>query len=166
MATHKYPTNSVADQEVLRADKRELIIAIFPRMYARWEGTAAQLVAEGLIPKDFNWPVGRNRRSWDSGAFSCSLSRSRPPSIKGPMSVWTNGDWWTLDQHLIANSGKGFAAADLYEAKRAYEMALWKQTPDARVAWNRYWMAQQDGKFQTFLQVTTGRSDRRSGGRS
>lgn len=166
MATHKYPTNSVADQEVLRADKRELIIAIFPRTCTRWEGTAQQLVEEGLLPAEFEWPDGRRDRRWDSGEFSYWLTRSRPPGMKGPMSAWTSGDWWTLDRSLTANRGKGFAAANIFEAKRAYEKALWLQTPEGGVAWMRYWAASQDEVFQAFLRKASGSSERARHSRS
>lgn len=166
MASHKYPTNRVEDQEARRADARELIIAISPRICTRWEGTAQQLVEEGLLPAEFEWPEGRRDLRWDSEEFSYWLTRSRPPGMKGPMSAWTNGDWWTLDRSLIANRGKGFAAANLFDAKRAYEKALWLQTPEGGVAWMRYWTASQDEMFQAFLRKSTGDSGRARNSRS
>lgn len=158
MATRKYVTNSPSSQETPGTmEARELIIEIQPRMCVRWEGTAAQLLDEDLIPKKFDWPSGRRSRGWNGDdGFTYWLQRSRPPGIKGPMSVWVHGDWWMLQRTPTTEIGTGFAAANLYEARCAYERELWRQTPAARVQWTRYCMAQEHEEFQTFLKRATG----------
>ena len=40
----------------LEAAERELNVTIYRDEFARFEGTRAQLEAEGLIPEDFEWP--------------------------------------------------------------------------------------------------------------
>jgi hypothetical protein len=158
MATRKYLTNDLSPQETPRAiEERELIIDINPRAYAAWEGTAAQLVDEGVIRKEFDWPEGRADRHWDGDdGFTYWLRRCRPAGIKGPMSVWTHGDWWMLRRTLTAERGRGCAPARLFEARRTYERELWSQTPIAHVQWTRYCMAQEHEEFQTFLKRAIG----------
>lgn len=157
MATRKYLTNEPSPQEALRAiDERELIVKVTPRERTRWEGTAAQLSDEGLIPKKLEWPTGRRGKDWHAGGFSYSLQRCRPDGIKGPMSVWTSGDWWVVWREVTAERGEGLAPARLFAARCAYEHALWSQTPAARVQWMRYRMAQDHEEFQTFLKRATG----------
>lgn len=157
MATRKYLTNDALPRVALQGENsRELIIEIQPRMCVRWEGTAAQLTDEGLIPQNFEWPYGRGRKCWEAGDFTFWLERCRPSGTKGPMSVWVHGDWWFLRRSLTADGGRGIAPARLYEARRAYECELWSQTPVARVQWMRWRMAREHEEFQTFLRTAIG----------
>lgn len=62
----------------------------------RFEGAAAQLEAEGLIPAGFAWPVAARQVEWDVGGMTYRLSRVRPRGCKGPMRSWLVLDHWML----------------------------------------------------------------------
>jgi len=134
----------------------ELLITIRPRDSAQWEGTAEQLRDEGLIPEGTKWPEGRASRYWDGGKFSYWLRRTRPQGIKGPMSVWLNGDYWMLRTSLTADGNEGCLPSQIYEARCAYENALWRKTPEHSIQCNRGWKAHQDDAFQSFMSKAKG----------
>lgn len=129
---------------------RELSIEIWPRGYDWWHGTSAQLEAEGLIPKGFDWPKGKEHRGWTSGEFNFWLLRCRPEGHKGPQSSWLTIDNWSLRRTLAAHAGDGFAAARLHEKKVALAEELWRQTHEAHLQSNRSWNAYQDTAYQAF----------------
>lgn len=74
----------------------DLSIQISPGWAPCFRGSSAQLIAEGLIPDGFVWPHRTQTLFWENDSFEFSLKRSRPPGIKGPQSIWVNGDFWTL----------------------------------------------------------------------
>lgn len=128
----------------------DLLISIRPRASTRYHGTAAQLIAEGLIPDGFKWPYRANRVSFEVGKFTHHLGRCRPEGIKGPMSIWVEGDYWFLNRSLTADNGYGWAAADIYEKKMELAAIMRRHTPEWGRMFNRYWAARQDDKFQAF----------------
>lgn len=119
-----------------------------------WEyfGTRAQLEAEGVIPLDTEWPDGAQSCFWDVGRYRYWLRRIRPEGIKGPMSVWTSGNWWSLR----CTYGSGMSGAVLYilEKQRALAKALDDFSPAGQRArdalWQRYRAANADKAFQAF----------------
>lgn len=169
MAKSKYPT--IADMTVqteqagpqpaqqTAPDEREMVITFWPRAFAEWEGSAAQLRDEGLIPEDTEWPTGKSPKHWDAGGFSYWLRRCRPSGIKGPMSVWVNGDWWGLRRTLTASRGTGFSAAEVYEKRCAYEDALWRQSSECSIQSNLGRKARDDKKFQSFMANAKGEGE-------
>jgi hypothetical protein len=62
----------------------------------RFEGTAAQLEAEGLIPAGFHWPVALRQVECDVGGMTYRLSPIRLRGWKGPMRSWLVLDHWML----------------------------------------------------------------------
>ena len=134
----------------------DLTIGIWPREWTDWEGTAQQLVDEGLITGDFDWPLKKSKKVWSDGKFRYDLRRSRPAGLKGPMSVWVNGDWWSLRRTCIAHSETSDEGACVYLARRAYEDALWRQTAECSAFFKRYWAAHSDQTFQSFLAQAMG----------
>jgi hypothetical protein len=75
----------------------ELRIEIWRDSWAVYEGTAAQLTAEGLIPSDFKWPQGKGRSYWKANGFDYWLCRKRPAEHKGGMSSWLEIDNWHIN---------------------------------------------------------------------
>ena len=72
----------------------ELMVSILEGMSANLSGSRAVLEAEGISPPD-GWPAGRREVGWVRGEVLYTVRRTRPPTYRGPMSGWTNGDWWT-----------------------------------------------------------------------
>lgn len=113
--------------------KTDLQIDIYQRAYARFHGTAAQLMAEGLIPDGFQWPKGTQRAKIQVGRFEYWLFRTRPLGHKGPMCSWTEGDYWHLRRTLANHPNDGFKAALIYEKQKA----LLEATSGITVEWVR-----------------------------
>ncbi|WP_042421038.1 hypothetical protein [Comamonas granuli] len=129
---------------------RELKITIYKRGFRFWEyeGTRAQLEAEGVIPPGTVWPQGKQKVEWCSGGASYWLGRKRPDGIKGPMSVWITGDWWCLRSTCLED------AWSIRQKRLEIARALYELSPEGclvraeRLA--RYFEASQDSAFQAF----------------
>lgn len=150
MAKTKYPTLSPE----LRAS--DVAVNIYPRGFAEWSGSAAQLIAEGLIPDKFEWPHSSDCKRWRAGLFECFVHRMRPADMKGPQSLWKTGDYWRLRTTLAAQGMDGFAAARIYEAQANLKRELWVLSQAGRCACNRFWRARMDEPFQGFLRLAMG----------
>ena len=90
--------------------KQELRIKVAPDSHSPtyFEGTRAQLEAEGLVPPGLEWPARAYRTFWQDEGFFCLLCRQRPAGMKGPMKAWIEGDNWVLSrrptQHGLVQS--------------------------------------------------------------
>ena len=135
--------------------ERELKVSIYTRSFGFWEyeGTRAQLEAEDVIPPGTQWPLGKQPIFWCQDGLRFWLRRTRPEGTKGPMSVWTSGDWWLLR----CDTPDGIRCADwrIKQKARALEQAIYDQSPQGKREWNerfsRYWTAQKDAPFQALL---------------
>jgi hypothetical protein len=134
--------------------ERELKVRILPSPLNFWEyeGSRAQLEGEGVIPVDIQWPEGTQSCEWESGRFRYWLRRTRPDGVKGPMKVWTSGDYWSLRCYLIG--GPDVNASRILELRRALAEELYRQSPAGRAEWNAQWKryceAGRDEAFQAF----------------
>jgi len=132
----------------------ELKVYISTHSFGFWEyeGTRAQLEAEGVIPPSTEWPQGKQPLFWNQGGLRFWLQRARPEGTKGPMSVWASGDWW----RLRCDSPNEFHCADWRIKQKARELAqaIYDQSPQGQREWherfNRHWAAQKDAAFQAF----------------
>ena len=134
--------------------ERELKIHISTRSFGWWEyeGTRAQLEAEGIIPAGTEWPQGKNILYWDQGRLRFRLCRIRPEGSKGPMATWVNGDCWCLRCETTDDSfGMGWR---IKQKARELAQAIYDVSPEGRrerdARWARYWVAQKDTAFQAF----------------
>ena len=134
----------------------ELLITIWPRDCVRWEGTRAQLIAEGLIPVDLGWPTGRSDVEFRIGRFDYWLSRCRPPGMKGPLREWVNGDHWRLDRRLTATRGQGCYAERIYQAQQDLAREVFNQPPEGFEQARRALEAACDKAFQRFRMAVPG----------
>ena len=85
----------MAHVDTIAAQQRELDISIWQGDSVQYEGSAAQLKAEGLIPRDFDdieWPRADEPQCWQVGGFDYILVRQRPAGRRGPWTTWDN--WW------------------------------------------------------------------------
>lgn len=135
--------------------ERELMVSLRPHGLGFWEfeGTRAQLEAEGVIPAATEWPAtGAAREEWKAGRLRFSLRRARPPGLKGPMRLWVNGDWWALRCELIG--GPSHHEQRVIDARRALEREAFLASAAGQRAWNeqcrRRCAAERDSAFQVF----------------
>jgi hypothetical protein len=141
-------------EPVVAARNTELLIRIRPHRLHYWdyEGTRAQLEAEGVIPPGTAWPESKESIQWIAGRFTYCLRRTRPEGLKGPMKLWTRGDWWLL---RCTVTGVTLAEVRIEDQKRELERALHLQTPHGRAeqcaGWERYFKTREDAAYQRFM---------------
>lgn len=143
----------------------DLTIKVNPRAYTSYQGTAAQLVAEGLIPKDFKWPTGANRVTVKVGRFEHWIFRVRPDGHKGPMSSWIEGDCWYLRRELANQPKNGFRDADIYAKKMELAETIYRGTTEWHRVWEKSYRARQDEKYAAFRTLLLGEMAPRKRGR-
>lgn len=153
MAEKKYPTPTT---ELTEGDT-DLRIEIWRDTFAQYTGTTARLQAEGLIPKDFEWPRAAVDKRWQAGGFDYWLRRTRPKGHKGPMRSWLEVDNWSI---RVEVTGRGHHWLTYQCLKRQAEelvAACHRQTAagsaERSAAWRRYWATVEDMKFQAFRSI-------------
>lgn len=149
----------MADQIILQDIQiaREMTISIWPREWVQWEGSAAQLVDERLVSANIEWPKRRNSLYWNKDGMSYWLKRTRPPNIKGPMSVWANGDWWVLRSTLTTDTGRGSLAADIYAKSVELIELQFQRTVAGRQMVHRAHLARTDDTYIAFRSQLLGK---------
>jgi hypothetical protein len=127
----------------------DLLVQISPRWITRFSGTSAQLVAEDLIPPQFAWPQGRQTKTWQAGRYKYSVCRCRIPGVKGPMSGWSDGDFWALDYEP---TGKSCSFQDhlIYRKKRELAEIVRRQTPEWSDQYVQAHAAKRDVRYMAF----------------
>lgn len=129
----------------------DLTIEICPGWAPRFRGSSAQLIAEGLIPNEFIWPHRTQEIYWESGLFEYSLKRCRPAGIKGPQSIWIDGDYWLLEMSVIGfdySVGAHRCAPKVSEGDR--------ETPEPAKTSMHIEMVRRDEKYREFRQCFLG----------
>lgn len=136
------------------APGRELILNIQQDEWAQFEGEAAQLVAEGLIPDGFEWPKADDNKRWKTNGFDYWLRRKRPEGHKGTKRSWLELDNWLV---RVSVTGRGHAWCVRRGLERKAEelrAEYYRHTPEGSrewsANWSRYWQARQDKAFQAF----------------
>lgn len=135
---------------------QELIVRLDPEYgYCVYEGTRAQLEAEGLIPEGMQWPKGYTKRHWSSGVFNFSLSRKRAPGSKGHQ---REGDWWSL--RWGHRNPFHFGTVRIQLRMKELERMTRLYSPEGDIEWrrecSRYRDACQDQGFQAFKSLVPG----------
>lgn len=141
----------------------DLNISITPRAYAQYEGTAAQLMAEGLIPTGFKWPIGAARTSYEMGEYTYWMGRCRPDGHKGPMSSWADGDYWFIRRGLVSQARDGFQAANIYQKQQELADVINRSSPEYKRLSNRAYKAQIDDRYMAFRNRVMGEPKRGRG---
>jgi len=120
--------------------------------FAEYQGSRAQLEAEGVIPAGTEWPEGQQSVSWEQGLLSFSLKRTRPEGMKGPMKLWIAGDYWNLRWERKVMPGR--AARAIAEKSMELAKVIYDESPEGRRAYSArfelYWAAYKDKAFQAF----------------
>lgn len=146
-------------KDVLASDLR---IEITPRWVTRYYGTAAQLIAEGLIQEGAKWPHRNHASSFNAGKFHYSVERCRPPGHIGPMSSWVEGDYWRLERSFNG-SNRDWREADIYEKTMELANIIKHGTREWAITSNRWWEAQKDDKYMAHMRKILGEPKRGRG---
>lgn len=135
--------------------ERELRVCIWPDQWFAFEGTAAQLTEEGLIPEGFEWPRAAADKEWTANGFDYWLRRSRPEGHKGPMRSWLALDNWNVRVSVTGRDHHWHTRREFeskVDALRAEHRRLFtvEGSREWSANWRRYWKAREDTAFQTF----------------
>ncbi|KLU22236.1 hypothetical protein EOS_31565 [Caballeronia mineralivorans PML1(12)] len=156
--------NKLESAKALSADVHELRIEIWAGLAARYEGTRAQLEAEGVIPEGTVWPTGTNRVSWESAGCGFVLRRCRAPGIRGPKKIWSDGDWWCLDIDDCMGHD-GIVQREITRRTRELERFKYLQTArggaEFKEQYSRFLKARHDKRFQAFKALIPALAPRR-----
>ncbi|URI11428.1 hypothetical protein MW290_21020 [Aquincola tertiaricarbonis] len=131
----------------------DLSLTVVAMGYDLWEGTSAQLAAEGLIPAGFEWPSRDQWKGWTAGPMHYLLHRRKPHGFKGPRRAWMELDHWRLRRTLATHRNDAFFHARLHEARQELACLEWGQTAQGREAFRRWLQAGDDRAFQRFLKA-------------
>lgn len=138
----------------------ELVIEIRPCNLdlTEYQGTRAQLEAEGVIPEGTVWPDGDKSERWQAGLFKYNLHRKRPNGMKGPKKRWVEGDWWALrwePANLPSPAEREIKRKTKELADTIYRRSA-KGEAEWSANWKRYWETTEDKKFQAFKALIPG----------
>jgi hypothetical protein len=131
----------------------DLQIEINPRVFTEYQGTAAQLIAEGLIPDGFKWPIRSVRVTIEVGKFSLRIGRQRPKGHKGPMKSWASGDCWFVRRELAAPVGDIWCDAEIYVKTKELKSVIYRGTREFARTANASWRAHCDDEYQAFRRL-------------
>lgn len=132
----------------------DLTICIVPRAYTCYLGTSQQLVAEGLVPQGFAWPIGSRHTTFTAGQFAYRVGRSKPLGHTGPMRTWLSLDHWCVLRRLAEQVINPWHARGIYEKSAALAAALSRGTPASRHLASCAYNARHDDRYQAFRSQT------------
>lgn len=152
---------------VLINGEREMLINAWGNLgVAEYQGSRAQLEAEGVIPIGLEWPHKTEDRRWQIGDVVFWLSRCRPPGLKGPMNLWTTGDWWRFRWNPIKTD---FSAMRIKQKAKEIAQIIHHQSPrgieEFNLMWSRLSAAHADRKYQVFKELMPCLQHKKSGRR-
>ena len=135
--------------------EREIVIDVNPEWgWVQYEGTAAQLIAEGVIPPGLEWPRAAADKRWEAGGFDYWLRRTRPEGHRGPMRSWLEMDNWFVRVTVTGRDQRSLKLHSLERRAEELRRDFYKQTPQGRresdAFFNRSWAAASDKAFQKF----------------
>lgn len=152
--------NDNVPDAVCIAQTKELRIIIERDVRAEFEGTAAQLTDEGLIPEGFEWPIGVVSRHWTASGYTYWLRRIRPTGHKGPMRSWLELDNWFVRIEVEGRDARWLVRRNLERQVEELEETIRRQTraglAETEARLRRYWAAQDDKAFQSFKALIPG----------
>lgn len=146
-----------SEAAVSTVNEREMLIDLRFTAHARFEGSSAQLVAEGVIPADMKWPIGKGGISWNSGGVNFHLKRCRPYDSREPMRVWAEGDWWVLTMRpsnwTVHDSAQWVIEKKAKELMKIAYLNTERGHAEFHASYDRYREACKDERFQAFKQL-------------
>lgn len=147
--------------------ERELHISIWRDYWAQFEGCAAQLIAEGLIPDNFKWPHASDSEYWEVNGFEYWLRRTRPEGHKGPQKSWLGIDNWVVRVTVSGRDYNWSRRRDLERRAEELRAELYGRPVEGlqklETNFARYLEAHRDKSFQAFKSLIPALVSRKRG---
>ena len=132
----------------------ELHIIIWRDEWFQYVGTAAQLMAEGLIPDGFEWPQAADPKRWEASGFAYWVNRQRPSGHKGPMRSWLELDSWCIRVEVAGRDRQWPMRRSLERKAAELKAEFYRHTAAGSREWERsfkrHFATVTDDKFQAF----------------
>ena len=128
----------------------DLRISITPGVRCCFEGTSAQLRAEGLIPKKEKWPARDIPCQWTAAGFHFDLRRKKPEGLKAPKAEWMTVDNWLLVRSLNDDGCASWDEAIIREKMQEIERIKFRNSRDGRIQADKWGDAYRDQDYQAF----------------
>lgn len=134
----------------LQSLTQEILIDVSAEFgWAHYQGTASQLIDEGLVKSDFDWPNRTERKCWEEDGFEYSVRRIRPKGYKGSMSSWLKLNHWCFS---IGMPDHDYSWCQK-RRERAFANTELPLSPKERADRMRYMNALLDKEFQAFKSI-------------
>ena len=144
-------TNDNAAGQIINDD---LFVTIYPDGVSRFEGSSAQLVGEGLMPKNPKWPDRGITADWNDDQFHYGVCRVKPEGVNAPKAEWVKLDNWQLTR--TAHNRPSWDEIAIKEKLEEIERIKFRKSRAGEIAFSKYWAAHEDGDFQAFKQLIPG----------
>lgn len=145
---------ATADSINSQVQADDLRITIYPDVAVRFEGSSAQLVAEGLIPKNPKWPDRDITANWNDDQFHYGVRRVKPEGMKAPKAEWAKLDNWQLTR--TPHNGLSWDERAIREKTEEIERIKFCNSREGRMRFEKYWAAHEDEAFQSFKSLIPG----------
>jgi len=119
----------------------ELVVEISADMgISRFLGTKAQLIEEGLVGPDFEWPKRTECKFWNHGMYRYWVQRKRLPGS----STWLDCDYWMFDISVVS---KDFKSYQIRAKMRELAEVYFRGTPEWSFVYEKARAARDDDKY-------------------
>lgn len=132
----------------------DLRITIFDDGAVRFEGTSAQLVAEGLMPQNPKWPDRDITSNWNDDVFHYGVRRVKPEGMKALKAEWVKLDNWQLTR--TPHNQLTWEACAIKEKTEEIERIKFRNSHEGRLLSQKRWAAYEDSAFQAFKALIPG----------
>lgn len=145
---------ATADSINSQSQADDLHITIYSDGVVRFEGSSAQLVAEGLMPKKPKWPDRDITANWNDEQFHYGVCRVKPDGMKAPKAEWAKLDNWQLTR--TPHNRLGWDEIAIKEKTEEIECIKFGNSLEGRGRFAKYWAAYNDEAFQAFKALIPG----------
>lgn len=145
---------ATADSINSQSQADDLRITIFPGGVVRFEGSSAQLVAEGLMPKNPKWPDRDITANWNDDQFHYGIHRVKPNGVKVPKAEWAKLDNWQLTR--TPHNRLSWDDVAIREKMEEIERIKFRNSREGKMLSNKHWKAYCDDAFQAFKAMIPG----------
>lgn len=145
---------ATADSINSQSQADDLHITIYSDGVVRFKGSSAQLVAEGLIPKNQKWPDRDITANWNDDQFHYGVHRAKPDGMKAPKAEWAKLDNWQLTR--TPRNKLSWDDVAIKEKTDEIERIKFLNSREGIMRFEKYWAAHKDAPFQAFKALIPG----------
>jgi hypothetical protein len=128
--------------------------------FVRFEGTAAQLISDGLVPESFVWPQKLADAHWSGNGLNFCVRRVRPRGHKGTYRTWADLDSWAVSVTVAGRRGEWYVQRRFKRMAHELEEQIFEHSREGhhqwKVKWDSWSKARDDKAFKAFKALVPG----------